>query len=123
MFRLISNARQVCPARSQMGRLAALGAVALAFTLTLGGAPQQTGAPASSEQTKAAEQAKPADADNKPAEQAGSQTCQACHEDIYNAFQKSPHQTVENDKKRGWAGNACESCHGLGSKHAESTEA
>ena len=59
-------------------------------------------------------------ADNKPAEFVGSATCQACHEDIFNAFQKSPHQVVETDKKRGWETKACESCHGPGSKHAES---
>jgi hypothetical protein len=43
-----------------------------------------------------------------------------CHEDIFNAFQKNPHQLVETDKKRGWDTKACESCHGPGSKHAES---
>ena len=55
--------------------------------------------------------------DNKPAEFVGSATCQACHEDIFNAFQKNPHQAVEKDKKRGFENNACESCHGPGSKH------
>lgn len=52
---------------------------------------------------------------------AGSQACQACHEDIYNAFQKSPHYELETDKKRGADGRSCESCHGPGEKHAEST--
>jgi DmsE family decaheme c-type cytochrome len=59
----------------------------------------------------------------KPREYVGSQTCQMCHEDIFNAFQKNPHQTVETDKKRGWATKACESCHGPGSEHAESASA
>ena len=53
----------------------------------------------------------------------GSEVCQGCHEDIFNAFQKNPHQLVETDKKRGWATKACESCHGPGSKHAESMSA
>src|ERR1039457_3086246 len=61
--------------------------------------------------------------DNKPAEFVGSTTCQMCHEDIFNAFQKNPHQLVETDKKRGWDTKACESCHGPGSKHAESASA
>lgn len=61
--------------------------------------------------------------DNKPAEFVGSTTCQMCHEDIFNAFVKSPHQVVDTDKKRGWDTKACESCHGPGSKHAESTSA
>ncbi|HTQ58324.1 MAG TPA: DmsE family decaheme c-type cytochrome [Bryobacteraceae bacterium] len=52
----------------------------------------------------------------------GSQTCQPCHEDIYNAIQKSPHGQVDTQKHR-WEHEACESCHGPGSKHADSAEA
>lgn len=128
MFRLISKARQESPASPRLGRLAGL-AAGILLTYPLWGAPQQTGAPPSPPtQTKAepaaqaAEAAKPAEAD-KPAEFVGSETCQACHEDIFNAFQKSPHEIVGKDKKRGFVGNACESCHGPGSKHAESTDA
>ncbi len=78
--------------------------------------------------TVAGAQDKPAAApapptDTKPAEYVGSETCQGCHEDIFNAFQKSPHHLVETDKKRGWETKACESCHGPGSKHAESASA
>jgi DmsE family decaheme c-type cytochrome len=58
--------------------------------------------------------------ENKPAEYVGSAMCQACHEDLHNAFEKNPHQILETDKKRGWDTKACESCHGPGSKHAES---
>ena len=50
----------------------------------------------------------------------GSDACQACHGDIYDAFQKSPHHAVEIDAKRGWKGEACESCHGSAEKHVES---
>lgn len=73
-------------------------------------------------QEKAAAPATPP-AENKPAEFVGSSTCQTCHEDIFNAFQKNPHQSVETNKKRGWETKACESCHGPGSKHAESASA
>ena len=52
----------------------------------------------------------------------GSETCQPCHEDIYNAFQKSPHKLVDTQKRRGWEAKACESCHGPGGKHAESAD-
>ena len=52
----------------------------------------------------------------------GSETCQPCHEDIYNAFQKSPHKLVDTQKRRGWEGKACESCHGPGGAHAASAE-
>src|SRR5688572_20591957 len=57
------------------------------------------------------------------AEYVGSETCQACHEDIYSAFQKDPHAVVDTDKKRGRATQACESCHGPASKHTESASA
>jgi len=73
-------------------------------------------------QDKAAAPATPATG-NKPADYVGSDTCQGCHEDIFKAFQKNPHHLVETDQKRGWATKACESCHGPGSKHAESMNA
>ena len=61
--------------------------------------------------------------DAQQAEYVGSETCQACHEDIHAAFQKDPHAAVDMDKKRGWETHACESCHGPASKHVESASA
>jgi DmsE family decaheme c-type cytochrome len=52
----------------------------------------------------------------------GSEVCQACHEDIYDAFQKSPHHAVETEKRRGFEGRACESCHGPAEKHIGSAD-
>ncbi|MDQ1470735.1 MAG: hypothetical protein QOJ99_2215 [Bryobacterales bacterium] len=54
---------------------------------------------------------------------AGSQTCQTCHEDIWNNHQKSAHTIVETDTRIGWNQHACESCHGPGAKHAGSADA
>jgi DmsE family decaheme c-type cytochrome len=54
---------------------------------------------------------------------AGSQTCQTCHEDIWNNYQKSAHTIVETDARGGWSQHACESCHGPGAKHAGSADA
>lgn len=55
---------------------------------------------------------------------AGSEACGVCHEDISKAFAKTPHHLVDGkDKKKGWDGKACESCHGPGAKHAESAAA
>jgi DmsE family decaheme c-type cytochrome len=97
-------------ARSSGTRLVFFAGVALLFAAWAGRAQETPGAPAPP-------------APQKPAEFAGSQTCQMCHEDIFNSFQKNPHQLVETDKKRGWETKACESCHGPGSKHAESASA
>jgi DmsE family decaheme c-type cytochrome len=100
MFRPVENARY-----------AALLAMAVLFTATLWGAQDKPAAPA------------PPPAATQPAEYVGSQACQMCHEDISNAFQKNPHQQVETGNKHGWATRACESCHGPGSKHADSASA
>src|SRR5262245_53457507 len=68
-------------------------------------------------------QAQPPPAAEAAARQAaayvGSEVCPTCHEDIFNAIQKSAHAVVGTDKKRGWDGKTCEACHGPGSKHAE----
>jgi DmsE family decaheme c-type cytochrome len=53
---------------------------------------------------------------------AGTDACKVCHEDTVKAFAKSPHHLVDTDKQRGWDGRACESCHGPGQKHAETTD-
>src|ERR1039458_8149533 len=53
----------------------------------------------------------------------GSDACQACHEDIYNSWLKSPHHIVEITPKRGFKGRGCESCHGMASPHAGSGDA
>ncbi len=86
-------------------------AAALLLSATPGGAQEKASAPAPSKEPP------------KPVEFVGSETCQGCHEDTFNAFQKNPHHEVETDKKRGFDGKACESCHGPGSKHAESMNA
>ena len=58
---------------------------------------------------------------------AGSETCQTCHEDIYNNLLKTPHGVVEKGTAAGpkgdWKEHACESCHGAGTKHTTSLSA
>jgi DmsE family decaheme c-type cytochrome len=54
---------------------------------------------------------------------AGSETCQTCHEDIYNNLQKSAHTVVDKTDLVGWKGHGCESCHGSGAEHAGSADA
>lgn len=91
-------------------------AVSAAVFLCAAGAygAKQAAAPQAGE-AKPAEEAKPAG----PATYVGSEVCQACHEDIFKSLQKNPHHVVETSNKA-WKGKACESCHGPGSRHAES---
>jgi len=108
-------------ARLPLGaRLAGGLAVALLFTVFCRGAQTPAGAAA---QPAAQSPAPPPAGAGKPAEYAGSETCQGCHEDIFNAFQKNPHHVVETARKYKFETKACESCHGPGAKHAESASA
>jgi DmsE family decaheme c-type cytochrome len=115
--------------RTSAGRSLKLGIVALSVAgLVIASQdpkPAESSQPANSQ---AAATSKAAASSSGPAEYVGSETCQACHEDIFKSFLRSRHHTVEASKGvRGpsaqWAGKACESCHGPGSKHAESTAA
>ena len=49
----------------------------------------------------------------------GSDVCMACHQEVFDAFQKNSHKSVDFDKARGRENHACEGCHGPGSSHAE----
>src|SRR4051812_44638732 len=58
-----------------------------------------------------------------PATYVGTDTCKTCHEEVVNAFKKNRHLSVETAPKyEKWNKQACESCHGPGSKHAESAD-
>jgi DmsE family decaheme c-type cytochrome len=104
--------------RFTAARLAAFLAVLALFAVWPGCAQTAPAAPPA-----AASPAAPAPADNKPAEYVGSETCAGCHEDVSKAFEKNPHHLVETSKKYKFDTKACESCHGPGSKHAESMSA
>ncbi|MGC1162613.1 MAG: cytochrome C, partial [Candidatus Sulfotelmatobacter sp.] len=47
----------------------------------------------------------------------GAETCKTCHEDIYNAWEKTPHWKTTLNKAGGPARQGCEGCHGPGADH------
>ena len=114
MFRPPRNMSMACPPPARFLRearwLTIMAAIVL-LSATSGGAQEKASAPTPTPPAPA------------KAEFVGSDTCQGCHEDTFNAFKKNPHHLVETDKKRGFETKACESCHGPGSKHAESMNA
>ncbi len=47
----------------------------------------------------------------------GSDTCMACHEDIFKNWGRTPHYKTMLDARGGPAKQGCESCHGPGAEH------
>src|SRR3984885_5925932 len=47
----------------------------------------------------------------------GAETCKTCHEDIYNAWEKTPHWKTTLNKSGGPSKQGCEGCHGPGADH------
>ena len=47
----------------------------------------------------------------------GAETCKACHEDIYNNWEKTAHWKTTLDTKGGPSHQGCEGCHGPGAAH------
>src|SRR5271165_1683693 len=47
----------------------------------------------------------------------GSETCKSCHEELYNAWERTPHWKTRLDTKGGPSHQGCEGCHGAGADH------
>ena len=57
---------------------------------------------------------------DKPSDQpryAGSETCQACHDELYTSFQKTAHEHLLHNARA--EENGCEACHGPGQDHVD----
>jgi DmsE family decaheme c-type cytochrome len=66
-------------------------------------------------------------ADTNPADYVGQDTCKACHEDMFNQVQRTPHfktaLSVPLTAHPGPQWQGCEACHGPGKAHAEAMAA
>src|SRR5580658_7877315 len=47
----------------------------------------------------------------------GAEVCKTCHEEIYNAWEKTPHWKTTLNKEGGPSHQGCEGCHGPGAAH------
>ena len=47
----------------------------------------------------------------------GAETCKTCHEEIYSAWEKTPHWKTTLNKEGGPSKQGCEGCHGPGAAH------
>ena len=75
------------------------------------------------QQTKPSDQTKAYVAPTDPDLYVGSDTCKACHEEIYTNFATTPHFATTMDAKldahKGVEWHGCEACHGPGKEHVD----
>jgi DmsE family decaheme c-type cytochrome len=57
----------------------------------------------------------------QPSGYAGSETCQACHEDVYKQYATTAHHVTETSARYQESAKGCEACHGPGQDHADAS--
>ena len=97
------------PTHSRASRVLAF-AVSFLFVITF--APGQTTPPVPEKIAQSA--SAPA---SEVSKYVGAETCKPCHEDIYNAWGKTPHWKTTLNKEAGPSHQGCEGCHGPGADH------
>src|ERR1700723_2633621 len=90
------------------------------FLFVFGGLPCalfQTGPPPPAKNAQSSN-GQPASAPSSEASKyVGADTCKTCHEDLYNAWARTPHWKTTLDSKAGPSHQGCEGCHGPGAEH------
>jgi DmsE family decaheme c-type cytochrome len=100
-----------------------LGALALPHTSSTPNTTVPTAVKQATDKPKPGAQAKPGTQTPAQAPESdfvGAEVCKACHEDVYNNFEKTPHWKTTYDTRGGESKQGCEGCHGPGRAHAES---
>jgi len=93
------------------------------FVLFLVATPKAGARPGSAQTSNTIHSSPDPGQDKKPAALAdssdyvGAETCKACHEGIYNNWEKTPHWRTTLDTKGGPSRQGCEGCHGPGAAH------
>jgi hypothetical protein len=91
--------------------------VAVVCALGQASPPAEGKAVASPSASAAGDHPSPADSSSAASKYVGAETCKTCHEEIYNAWEKTPHWKTTLDKKGGPSHQGCEGCHGPGADH------
>ena len=102
------------PANSRVSRVLLFSVllVLIFIALASGQASQKAGKSTPSVETSAAREPSP-----DASKYVGAETCKTCHEEIYNAWEKTPHWKTTLNKEGGPSKQGCEGCHGPGADH------
>ena len=99
------------PANSRVSRVLLFSVLLVISFIALasGQASQKAGKSTPSVETSAAREPSP-----DASKYVGAETCKTCHEEIYNAWEKTPHWKTTLNKEGGPSKQGCEGCHGPG---------
>jgi DmsE family decaheme c-type cytochrome len=113
-FKLVSH--KICHGAS---RFLLFSALCLFVVASASGQARQQVAEKSTQSTSAQSASAPVASTPSPevSKYVGAETCKTCHEEIYNAWSKTPHWKTTLNTNGGPSKQGCEGCHGPGAEH------